>query len=105
MAGADILATAFGANDITVVRTANHEQNSYLQNLNKNFLQIPIKFAEKQQKKWSFMDANQSAEKRHTNVKSTPRKTVPRGLHGRSSQFPPQSERKNTKGKQNKLMR
>lgn len=51
------------------------------------------------------MDANQSAEKRHTNVKSTPRKTVPRGLHGRSSQFPPQSERKNTKGKQNKLMR
>lgn len=56
-------------------------------------------------KKKKKMDVNQSAEKRHPNVKSTPRKTVPRGLHGRSSQFPPQSERKNTKGKQNKLMR
>ena len=50
MSAQDIISTAIGANDISVVRTANHDQNSDLNRLNKEKLQLPLKFAEKQEK-------------------------------------------------------
>ena len=59
----DVLSTVGNANDITVVRTANHEQNSYLHRLNKDKLQIPIKFAEKQQKQMVDLKAILNAAK------------------------------------------